>query len=124
MDILKSIIMLDQDTVEITYEDNIKVDLDGLKNAWVKLDAYTEKRRLKKLIIVGKRTEITHEARKYGHEEAKIRSKFIVAEAIVVHNLPQKMVANFYSNFIKELYPIKYFTEIEDAKAWLSLLQN
>jgi hypothetical protein len=115
--------MLDEHTIEIIYHDNITIDLTGIQKAWTKLDDFTQKKRLKKLTIVGKNTAITRDARRNGHAESEARKHIIAAEALVVHTLPQKMVANFYSKFIKDLYPIKYFTDIEDAKKWLSTIQ-
>lgn len=119
---LKSLRMMDDQTIEIVYHDNIRIDLAGIQEAWQQLDEFTKEKRLKKLTIVGRNTSITHEARKNGHAESKAREKYIMAEALVVHTLPQKMVANFYSKFIKDLYPIKYFTDVDDAKQWLSLI--
>lgn len=115
--------MIDDDTIEIIYHDHSKIDLEAIKAAFAKYDAFTTKR-LKKLTIAGEHTEITAEARKYGHEQSKARRKFIIAEALVVNSLPQKMVANFYSAFIKDLYPIKYFTDAESAKQWLDEIRD
>ncbi len=123
MDLLKSLRMLDEYTIEIIYHDNITIDLTGIQKAWVKLDDFTQKKRLKKLTIVGKNTSITREARRNGHAESESRKHIIAAEALVVHTLPQKMVANFYSKFIKDLYPIKYCTDVEAARQWLNSIQ-
>lgn len=114
--------MLNENTVEISFLDNILIDLESLKAAWIILDEFTQNRRLKKLVIVGRNTDITHEARKNGHASSQARKAYIIAEAMVVHTLPQKMVANFYSRFIKNQYPIKYFTDVDAAKEWLAAI--
>lgn len=82
--------MLNEDTMELIFHDNIKIDLDGMKEGLIELDNFTQNRPLKKLTIVGRNTDITHEARKFGHTEIKARGKYIKAEAMVVHTLPQK----------------------------------
>ncbi len=122
MGILKSLTMLNEDTVKLVFHDNITIDLDGMKEGLVQLDDFTQNRRLKKLVVVGKKTGITREARKFGHTEIKARGKYTVAEAMVVHTLPQKMIANFYFAFIKNMYPVKYFTDVNDAKEWLKAI--
>lgn len=122
MGILKSLTMLNEDTIELVFHDNIKIDLDGMREGWIELDNFTQNKPLKKLTIVGRNTDITHEARKFGHTEIKARGKYIKAEAMVVHTLPQKMIANFYFAFVKNMYPVKYFTDVDEAKEWLKAI--
>lgn len=121
--ILKSLSMLDENTVEIVFQDEVIIELEDIKRTYQELNEFTGERRLKKLVITGKKTEITKDARSYGHMESlKIKDR-VVAEAIVVHLLYQKMIVNFYIMFIKDSYPTKFFTDVEKAKEWLNSIE-
>ncbi|MES2617169.1 MAG: hypothetical protein V4613_04780 [Bacteroidota bacterium] len=118
--VLKSLKMIDEQTVEIVFKDHSIIDVEELKDSYSKLHQFTNGKRIKKLIVSGKFTEITRQAREYGHNEShKIKDK-VIAEAMVVHSLGQKMVANFYLRCIKNIYPVKFFTEVQKAKEWLN----
>jgi hypothetical protein len=122
--VLKSLSMLDEKTVQIEFNDEIVIELEDLRAGYKQLSEYTAEKRLKKLIITGKKTEITKEARLFGHNESlKIKDK-VIAEAIVVHLLYQKMIINFYIKFIKDSYPTKFFTDVEKAKEWLRSVEG
>jgi hypothetical protein len=118
--ILKSVGMLNEDTLEIVFEDNMLIDLEGIKEAYIEFDKFFAKnRRLKRLVVMGKNTEITKEARKYGEIENEKRKSTCIAEAMVVFTFVQKMVTNFYLKYIKDLYPTRSFTDINEAREWL-----
>lgn len=122
--ILKSLSMLDERTVEIVFQDDVLIELEDIKETYKELHDFTGEKRLKKLVVTGKKTEITKDARLYGHRESlKIKDQ-VIAEAIVVHLLYQKMIINFYIMFIKDSYPTKFFTDIEKAKEWLSTIEG
>lgn len=46
------------------------------------------------------------------------------ANAMIVRTSIAKMVINFFINVTKPKYPIKIFSDIESAKAWLDQLKN
>jgi hypothetical protein len=118
--ILKSVNMVHGDTLEIIFKDDILIDLEGIKEAYTEFDTFfVEKKRLKRLVVIGKNTEITKDARKYGQAENKKRKSTCIAEAMVVHNFVQKVLTNFYLKYIEDLYPTKSFTDIDEARAWL-----
>jgi hypothetical protein len=112
--------MVHGDTLEIIFKDDILIDLEGIKEAYTEFDTFfVEKKRLKRLVVIGKNTEITKDARKYGQAENKKRKSTCIAEAMVVHNFVQKVLTNFYLKYIEDLYPTKSFTDIDEARAWL-----
>ena len=121
--IVKSLQLIDNQTIKITFEDNIEIDVDAIKNAFEEYDLFTNGKRLKKLFITGYKTLITKEARQYGQQQMKLRKKTVAAEACVVHQLHQKMVVNFYINFIKTDYPIKFFLDEKSAIEWLNSIE-
>ncbi|MDP2176260.1 MAG: hypothetical protein Q8K70_10170 [Bacteroidota bacterium] len=118
--IIRNISYINESIVKVEFENNIQIGLDDMKNALDYYDSITEKKTLKKLLITGYRTFINKEARQYGYQQMKLKKNQVIAEAFVVHNLPQKMVVNFYITFIKKDYPIKFFTDEESALKWLN----
>lgn len=120
---IKSLQLIDNQTIKITFEDNIEIDVPTIKKAFEEYDEFSNGKKLKKLFITGYKTLITKEARQYGHEQMKQRRKTVAAEAFVVHHLHQKMVVNFYINFIKKEYPIKFFLDEKSAIEWLNKIE-
>lgn len=117
--VVDSMKKIDESTIEVVFKDQVVIDLDQIKDTFNILHQLTGEKPHKKLIITGKRTEITKEARLFGMEEAKRISYKVQAEAIVVHSLYQKMVINFYRRFIDSKFPTRFFTDPEKAKEWL-----
>lgn len=117
---VKSASMLNDTTFEIVFQDDALIDLEAIELVDTYCDQVVAGRRLKRLVVSGKNTLITKEARLFGQNKSKQSKKLIIAEAVVVNTLPQKMVANFYFAFVRDLYPAKFFTDIDKAKEWLS----
>ena len=61
--IIKSIKMFDEYIVEIQYNDNVIVSKKDVAGIYELLDAVTEDRKYAKLLIIGKNTIITEDAR-------------------------------------------------------------
>jgi hypothetical protein len=120
--VIKDVTYINDSIVKIEFENDIQIELIDMKNAFEFYDEFTQKKPLKKLLITGYRTFINKEARQYGHQQMKYRKDQVIAEAFVVHNLPQKMVVNFYITFIKKDYPIKFFTNEKSALKWLNAI--
>ncbi len=118
--LIKTLSMLDDRTLFLEFNDEVLLDLEAIKCVDRNCDELVAGRKLKRLVIAGKNTLITKEAREYGQAKSRESKSMIIAEAVVVNTLPQKMVANFYFAFIKDFYPAKFFTDINKAKEWLS----
>ncbi len=119
-DIVDSMQMIENSTVEVIFKSDAVIGLDQIKHTFNQLHQLTGDKPHKKLIITGRRTEITKDARLFGMEEAKRIGEYVKAEAIVVHSLYQKMVINFYRRFIDSKYPTRFFTDVDKAKEWLA----
>lgn len=70
------------------------------------------------LVITSKYTSITPEAQK----ESMTRDKHVnmVAQAIVIHSLSQRILGNFMIRFLRYPCPCQLFTSREKAVAWLN----
>lgn len=65
---------------------------------------------------------ISREARMYyGSEEHSVT---VAACAIVINSLIGKMIANFHIGLNKATTPVKLFTDVTEAKKWLSRFIN
>jgi hypothetical protein len=118
--VLKSIKMFDEHVVEIVFNDYIKVTLKGVTEVYEILDKVTEGKKVSKLLIIGKGTEITNAARLGIIEENKKRKGSIISEAIVVNSVAQRVSTNFYMHFIQKVYPTQCFTDVEKARNWIA----
>ncbi len=47
------------------------------------------------------------------------RNKIVLADAFVIHSLPQKLVGNFYLKFNRPPKPTRLFTNQQEAIKWL-----
>jgi hypothetical protein len=112
--------MIDELTIEIIYQDNVLVDLEELKRSYVEVNKVIQNRRLKKLIIAGRNLHFSKAARDYGHQQGRVLKDLIIAEAMVVHSLPQKMIVNIYLSIVKEYYPVRCFSDVNKAREWLA----
>lgn len=62
---------------------------------------------------------LTKEAQKFFANDAPSIPQ-ITASAIIVNNLPVRILVNFYLKFFKPKYLTKIFSSVEPAKYWLS----
>jgi hypothetical protein len=62
---------------------------------------------------------VDHKSCKYMAEHEI--NKYNIAQAMVVNNMPVRIIANFHLILYKYTYPMKVFTNIIEAKKWLLL---
>lgn len=74
-------------------------------------------RKFLNLISVGQDTIPDHETRNMSTSQKG--SIYKIADAFVIHSLPQKLIGNFYMNFHKPVVPTRFFTKEEEAIEWL-----
>lgn len=63
-------------------------------------------------------SSMDHESRKYFSEHKRY-NELNIAQAIVVNNMPIRLLASAYYKLYNHQNPIKIFKEIEEAKDWL-----
>lgn len=73
-------------------------------------------KRMPLLSIAGLYGSITPEARKVSINPS---DKYTLALALVIKELPQRLLANFYFKVKKVDYPVKSFRSEEEATTWL-----
>ncbi|MCJ8288790.1 MAG: hypothetical protein HRT58_02060 [Crocinitomicaceae bacterium] len=97
------------------YRDNITIELDDVKEAFDLYIEHSENHTCKVLLVFGQYSTIEVEARKYA-ESKKMPTP---AQAIVIRNLAQRMLAKFYKTLRKDSHPLKFFGNTDDAISWL-----
>lgn len=69
------------------------------------------------LKVPGNHASLDSEARIYMATDEAL--KFSIAEAVIVRNVAQRMIGNFYVKFDKPKVSVHLFDKIEEAEKWL-----
>lgn len=78
------------------------------------------KGKYKVLTLPRENAQIEAEVRNYL--TAKDRSEYVVADAIVITNLPHRLLADFYMKFNRPDIPTRFFKSYDEALQWLKSL--
>lgn len=121
-----SITILRPDLIEIIYKNNYLVELEDAKAVD---DVFLEFSQGNGMYTVmdtqGRYNVFSKEAQAYLAKEAPmVVQKRLLGFAIVIDNLPNRMLAKFYITFFKPNYPIKIFSEKVDARMWLDQVKE
>jgi hypothetical protein len=63
-------------------------------------------------------SNMSHGARAYLTNKKEFQ-ELNIAQAIIVNNMPTKILANFYMKFYKQPSPVKLFEDFNEGKTWL-----
>ena len=112
------------------FENNlVRIDIKGNYNIGAieseeitkQLGILSKGKKMLVLMIADEITQFDQGAREYSASEAG--SKYTLADALVVKNLAQRILANFYVTVNKPKIPSKTFNSEEEAKNWLFSLK-
>ena len=53
-----------------------------------------------------------------------VEKKLLAGSAIVVTNLPNRLLAKFFINFYQPTYPIKIVATVDEALTWIEILRK
>lgn len=107
---------LSHNLLEIVYRDNYEVSLEDIRELLDQLNLWTERSaELKIISIAGHFTSITPAAR-HLLEGTNLGLK---AEAIVVNELPQRIIVRYYTRIAIQDLPVKSFKNRNEALEWL-----
>ena len=111
---------LECDLIQVQFFDDITIGIPEVKelaNATKELTGGIVP--VLSLVITGQRNNISTEAFSYNiYTELNITQRTI-AEAVVIQNLPTRIIANFYYKVVPRPFPVKVFESREKAIAWL-----
>lgn len=117
--VLESIKKIDTHTIEIRYKEKVNVTVSDMREILDTVYEFTENKPVKRLVVITDGSSLELKARLLLQEENKIRKDYILAEAVLVNSLAQKMLTNFYLKFIKDSFPSKFFTDYDKALEWI-----
>jgi predicted Zn-dependent peptidase len=115
----RTIQLVKADLIEIVYYDHAHLTKETVLHDIVLFDELVGRKRVKKLVIIGKHTKIDLDARKQAAEENRRRKNRIRAEAIVVTSTAMRIAIQMYMLFLNQEYPVKLFSTRENALVWL-----
>lgn len=107
--------------IVVTIKDDIELTLQDIKDHREICRRMVGEQPHCVLAIAGERTRATEEGRIYAASHIPAGR---VAEAIIVHSLPVRILANFYLRFHKPGLPTRLFDNYEDAMSWLRMQMN
>lgn len=103
------------DEITLTVEDVIELSDTNL--ALTGSDMYFS------IVVPGFRNDLTKEAREYDFYKELNRKPTCIAEAIIVKELPTRIVVDFYYKFRAFPYPTKAFASEDKALEWFKMMR-
>lgn len=120
----RTVRLTDNDLLEIVYFDHAHVTSANLMHDVHVFDEVVQDKKVRKLVIFGQDTVIDVDARKLAAEENRKRKSHIAAEALVVKSTTVRLAVLMYLLFLRSPYPVKIFSNRENAMAWLDDPEN
>jgi hypothetical protein len=116
--------MIDENTMEIIFYDNLDLHSNEIDQVYRVLDDFSGNKPMKRLIVLGDKTKIDDEARLTLINENRKRKRSIIAEAIIAKGTAQKFFSLFYIMRLQNIYPSSLFNNVDEARIWLSARHN
>lgn len=102
------------------YHNNINIELSDVKEAFDLYVKHSEGCSFKVLLAFGQFSTIDVDARRY----AENKSMPTPAQAVVVLNLSQRMLARFYHLLRKDEHPLKFVKTVDEGLKWLHTIDQ
>ncbi len=112
-----SISYIDEYRLLIKLKENIEIDVEEATENYEAVLKLTKGQKYAVLIDARVPVQVSPEARKYGSNQE--RQKDLIAQAIIVNTLANRLIGNFIINFNKPFAPTKLFSDEETAMEWL-----
>ncbi|MBL7899076.1 MAG: hypothetical protein JNJ99_11115 [Crocinitomicaceae bacterium] len=120
----KAIIQRVDDIIITTYKKEAVLDLIDAKEFDA---AYVSFSQGKEVFYISDLTapnaDLTNDAQAYFSRKARIVPN-IKAAAIIINTLRGRLVARFYIQYFKPLYPTKIFGSVEEAQQWFESIRK
>ncbi len=114
--------LLEEGVVNVIYKDNVEIELEDVVELRKVTEEMTNGKCYVSIYEAGEQTSITKEAREISTNDIHIKNR--KALAIVVKNLAQRLISNFFINASKRSYPIKVFNSKAKALEWAKSFLN
>ncbi|MES2681764.1 MAG: hypothetical protein V4635_17850 [Bacteroidota bacterium] len=104
------------DVVFVKMNENAIIDIEEVDEMHQSLNELVDHRPYYMVVIPAIGNTSSSEARKYA---ARLKNKKLMAEAIVVDNLAQRIMANFYVKVNRPNQKVKVFSSVPAGLAWI-----
>lgn len=118
------VILYSGDLTVFHFHDDISIGREDVMEFSLKTTELIGERPYFNIVIPGFRNDITKEARECDYYEILGRKPSCIAEAVIVKDLPTRMVVDFYFKFRKFPYPTKVFSNIDKALDWFEEIEK
>jgi len=116
--------LLSDDVILIQYLEDYAVEIDDVKELDVKLSNYLKGKKIYTITDFSNQfNSFSKEAQQFLAKEGKVIA-LLLASAVVINNLPTRLLARFFMRFHKPNYPVKIFANISNAKDWIAELKQ
>lgn len=111
-----------QDIIELRYKPDQLIELEDVMEVEQALIQLSKGGDIYCLVDLSNQyNSFTSEAQNYLSKDAPIvREGKMKKSAVVIGNLPSRLIARFFGNFYKPHFPFKIFSNKTDAIKWLS----
>ena len=112
--------LVDNEIFYIEYLENTHSDVEDFKEGYNSyLTLLPEDKPVKVLVEMCIHATVSSEAREYAQAN-KIPA---IAEALVLHSLPQRIIFTFYTRLRVQKHPVDIFKSYENALSWIRSLE-
>ena len=112
-----SITQLENDTILFKLKENSIIELEDSKKMYEETMQLSQGRKYASLVDARAIVTLTKEAREWSANPEL--HKNLIAQAIVINSLANRIVGNFIIRFHKPKAPTRLFSSMEKAKEWL-----
>jgi len=109
--------ILEKRIIENRLIDSSNIEVEDIKEVLIINNELSNGEQFALLIDTGEYTSSSIEAREFG--ATKEYAENIIAQAIFIHSIPQRIVGNFYIKVNKPFVETKLFTDRDKAIEWL-----
>lgn len=107
----------EDDIVEVHIKEHSMLEIEDVQEQYLFMKDKVGPEGNKYLVLPGFGSSVSHDAKGFSkHPEVRAAIK---AQAIVVNNLAHKLIINFIQALIGNDYPLKSFSDKDEAVAWL-----
>lgn len=111
--------LVEEGYVFVKMLEGAEMDVADIESIWFNMNQLTQGKAFVILVDATSNSSSTKEAREHSHKNPNQNK--IKAEAIIVKNLPQRILANFFMSINKGRRNVRVFNSFDDAKKWLNL---
>ena len=116
--------LIAKDVIYIKYGMDCYVEIEDVKELDIKIRSYLNGKEIYAISDFSNQfVSFSKEAQQFMAKEASF-IKQLLGSAIVINNLPTRLLVRFFMNFHKPNYSFEIFANLDDAKDWIVELKQ